>query len=112
MTEPVIDEAVFNEIASLMGDALNSFIETYLENSPKLLAAMKSAIPADDLEAVAHNAHQLKGGSGSIGGMQIFRLAKQMEEDARQLKKNNLGQVLAELEAAYGVLAQELKTRL
>jgi len=112
MTEAVIDEAVFNEVASLMGDALGSFIETYLDNSPKLLAIMKEAIPADDLDAVVHNAHQLKGGSGSIGAMQIFRLANQLEEEARDAKKDNLGHVFAELEVAYEVLEEELKTRL
>jgi len=109
MTEPVIDEAVFDEVAILMGDTLSSFIETYLDNSPKLLAAMKGAIPAGDLEAVVHNAHQLKGGSGSIGGMRVFQLAKELEEDARQAKKDNFARVFAELEAAYGMLAEELK---
>jgi len=109
MTETVIDEAVFNEVASLMGDALSSFLETYLDNSPKLLAAMKEAIPADDLDAVVHNAHQLKGGSGSIGAMLVFRLATQLEEEARGAKKDDLARAFAELEVAYGVLAEELK---
>ena len=112
MTETVIDETVFNEVTSLMGDALSSFLETYLDNSPKLLAAMKEAIPAGDLEAVVHNAHQLKGGSGSIGAMQVFRLAKNLEEDAKIAKKDNLAHVFAGLEVAYEVLAEELKTHL
>jgi len=112
MSEPVLDGPVFNEIAELMGDALGSFIETYLDNSPKLLARMREAIPSGNMDEVVHNAHQLKGGSGSLGAMQIFRLAKQLEEEAREGLEDNLVSVFAELEVAYEALEKELKTHL
>jgi len=112
MSESVIDKLVFDEIAELMGDAMGSFIETYLDNSTKLLAMMSQAIPAGNLDDVVHSAHQLKGGSGSIGAMQIFRLAKQLEEDARADQSDDLSRVFAELEAAYSELAEELKGHL
>ncbi len=112
MTESVLDEHVFNEIAELMGDALGSFITTYLDNSPKLLTEMRNAIPTGDLQAVIHNAHQLKGGSGSIGAMQVFGFSKQLEEDARAGKAENLVSVFAQLEEAYGLLVEKLKVYL
>lgn len=112
MTEPVLDKLVFNEIAGLMGDALGSFIETYLDNSPKLLAGMRAAIPVGNMDEVIHNAHQLKGGSGSMGAMQIFCITKQLEDDARAGDEGNLAGLFAELEAAYAVLEKELKTHL
>ncbi len=112
MIDSTLDKLVFNEIAELMGDSLGSFIETYLDNSPKLLAEMTKAIPKGDLEVLIHNAHQLKGGSGSIGAMQVFQLAKQLEEEARQGVEANLADAFAELEVAYGRLEQELRTYL
>jgi len=112
MTEPALDTRIFNEIADLMGDAIGSFIETYLDNSPKLLAGISKAIPEGDLDAVIHNAHQLKGGSGSMGAMQIFRLAKQLEEEAREGTEDNLAGLFGELEVAYVELEKALKAHL
>lgn len=112
MADSVLDVLVFGEISDLMGDALGSFIETYLDNSPKLLTGMRNAIPAGDIDAVVHNAHQLKGGSGSIGAMEVFRLAKQLEEEAREGTTDNFAALFLELEAAYAELEKELKTYL
>jgi len=112
MTEPVIDKLVFDEIAELMGDSLGEFIETYLGNSPKLIEGMNSALPAGDTDTVIHNAHQLKGGSGSIGAMQVFQYAKRLEEEARDNNLNGLADVLANLNDAYALAEAELRSHL
>ena len=112
MTDTVIDSLVFNEIADLMGDSMNEFIEIYLDNSPTLLNGLSSAVPAGDLDGVIANAHQLKGGSGSIGAMQVFQYAKQLEDDAREGKSGDLESVLAELQAAYEQVETELRAHL
>lgn len=112
MNESVIDPIVFNEMRELMDDALGAFIETYLDNSPKLLQSISQALPEGDLETVFHNAHQLKGGSGSIGAMQVFQLAKEMEEKARGSVADGLESTLAELQSAYSLVEEELKTQL
>jgi len=112
MTEPVIDESVFNEIAELMGDSLGEFIDTYLGNSPKLIEGINTALPAGDTDTVKHNAHQLKGGSGSIGAMQVFHYAKRIEEEAGGANVNDLAGVLASLNDAYALAEAELRTHL
>jgi len=112
MNEPVIDPVVFNEMRELMDDALGAFIETYLDNSPKLLANISQSLPENDLETVFHNAHQLKGGSGSIGAMQVFQLAKEMEEKARDSVSEGLESIFVELQSAYSLVEKELKTHL
>ena len=112
MTESMIDEIVFNEIAELMGDSMTEFIETYLDNSPKLLNDLSRALPAGDMEVVIHCVHQLKGGSGSIGASQVFELARKMEEEARGGVINSLSSDFIELKAAYTQAETELKARL
>lgn len=112
MTEPVIDKLVFNEIADLMGDSLGEFIETYLGNSPKLLEGIGSALPAGDIDTVIHNAHQLKGGSGSIGAMQVFQCAKRLEDEAKVSNVNELTNILVNLNDAYALVEAELRTHL
>ncbi|RDH82742.1 MAG: hypothetical protein DIZ80_10710 [endosymbiont of Galathealinum brachiosum] len=112
MTDAVIDTLVFNEIADLMGDSINEFIEIYLDNSPKLLKGIGIAVPAGDLEGVIANSHQLKGGSGSIGAMQVFHYAKQLEDDARAGESADLASVFVQLETAYEQVEADLRNRL
>jgi len=112
MSEAVIDLVVFNEIADLMGDSMPEFIGTYLENSPKLLKEMSIAVPAGDFDKVSQSAHQLKGGSGSIGAMQVYSYAKQLEAAANEGKLDNLMSLFAQLNVAYVQVEAELKKRL
>ncbi len=111
MTDAVIDTQVFDEIAQLMDDSLGLFIETYLENSPKLLANMSVGLNEGDAEKVMVNAHQLKGGSGSIGAMQVFNFAKQMEEKAKGGMHDDLHGLFTALEVAFTLVDAELKVR-
>lgn len=112
MSEPVIDPIVFSEMQELMEDALEEFIVTYLENSPKLLQEIAKSLPTAELEPIYHNAHQLKGGSGSIGAMQVFQIAKQLEEKARDGQKDDLESLYTELQAAYDRVETELRTHI
>ncbi len=109
MNEPVLDSVVFNEISDLMGDVLGEFIGTYLDNSPRLLEKLDTALLQGDLQGVFHNAHQLKGGSGSIGAMQVFQLAKEIEKQARMDSAEKLEQQVNELRQAFERVAAELK---
>ncbi len=112
MHKPAIDTAVFNKISELMDDSLGDFIETYLQNSPKLLQNINQALTEADLDSIFQNAHQLKGGSGSIGAMRVFQIAKQLEEDAREGSSEGLDDLFASLQSAYEKVAVELKTYL
>lgn len=109
MNETVLDSVVFNEISELMGDSLGEFIDTYLGNSPRLLEELDTALSQGDLQAVFHNAHQLKGGSGSIGAMQVFYLAKEIETQARDGSADQLEKQVSELQQAFERVAVELR---
>ena len=110
MSATAIDPVIFKEISALMEDSLPIFIETYIENTHKLLNELERAIPAEDSDNIFHNAHQLKGGSGSVGAMQVFHIAKQMEDI---IKGDNgaaeMGSLFIELKSAYAAAEAELK---
>jgi HPt (histidine-containing phosphotransfer) domain-containing protein len=113
MSSVVIDPIIFSEISLLMEDSLPIFIETYIENTRKLLESLEQAVPAGDSESVFQNVHQLKGGSGSIGAIQVLQIARKMED---VIKDGNgeaqLGTLFAELKSAYDAAEAELKTHL
>lgn len=112
MSELILDPVVFDEIKDLMDDALGAFIETYLDNSPKLLAGIRQGLTDGNMDLLITQAHQLRGGSGSMGAMQVFQLASQIEEQARAGETDKLESLLEELHLAYEQAAQELKVYL
>ena len=113
MSSVAIDPVIFSEISTLMEDSLPIFIETYIENTHKLLEQLEQAIPAGDSEDIFQNIHQLKGGSGSIGAMQMFQLARQMEDVIKGGSGGvQLSTLLDELKTAYVAAETELKALL
>ena len=110
MTGPAIDLTVFNEIRNLMEDSMGEFIHTYLSNSPKLITGMEQGLANTDAEAIYHNAHQLKGGSGSIGAMKLADIAMEIEKIGRAGSTEGLASLLADLGAEFQRVEQELKT--
>ena len=113
MSATAIDPIIFSEISSLMEDSLPIFIETYIENTHKLLDELEQAILAENSDSIFHNAHQLKGGSGSIGAMQVFQIAKQMEDIIKgDNGDDEMGSLFVELKSAYAAAEAELKALL
>jgi len=113
MSSTAIDPIIFSEVSELMEDSLPIFIETYIKNTHKLLGELEQAIPAEDADNIFNNAHQLKGGSGSIGAMQVFRIAKQMEDIIKDgSREAELGSLFSELKVAYLDAESELKALL
>lgn len=114
MSDSVIDLKTFNEVRDLMGDALPEFIEAFLGNSPGLLESIETALQAADLHNVYLNAHQLKGGSGSIGALQVYQLALQLEQQARAGEADvaSLQPLYQQLQLAYDSAAAELSAHL
>ena len=109
MNDQVLDPAVFAEISELMDDALGEFIATYLGNSPKLIQQIDAGLSAADTDAICHSAHQLKGGSGSIGAMQLFELAQQIEKTSRSGSTDGIDTLLSDLKAEFERVEAALK---
>lgn len=109
MTDQTLDPNVFNELRELMDDALRPFISTYLDNSPKLITNMEQGLADGDADTIKHNAHQLKGGSGSIGALPLFELAKQIEALSGSGSTDGVEVLLRQLKEEYARVESALK---
>ncbi|RLA17619.1 MAG: hypothetical protein DRQ60_01580 [Gammaproteobacteria bacterium] len=76
-----IDLKLFTEMQELMEEEFSPLVETYLEDTPKLLAEINNAVASDsvDLSALASAAHQLKSTSASLGFTDLEKHAETME---------------------------------
>lgn len=112
--EGVIDRTV--ALAGVDGDVefLCALIGIFLENCPRQLNEIKSAIAREDGETVERTARMLRGTVGNFGAREAGRAAQRLEEAAAVRDFTALGEACASLEAeierlkpALGVLRQE-----
>ncbi len=89
-------------------DLLKIVIETYLEESPKLVAAVRAAIDQRDAPKVLLAAHTLKGSLRFFGCDRAFQSAYRLEMMGHQEQLDEAAGTLAELEQLVDQLQPEL----
>lgn len=105
----VIDITTFNELKQMSGeDYINELIDAFLDDAPTMLAAMQTAIAAQDVESFRRNAHSLKSNANTFGAIELGKLAKELEYMARE-NNLNIGNKLDGLSEAFHAAAEELK---
>ena len=101
---PVSEVAPWNKARALQrveGDheLLSDLCRIFLEESPKLLAALQTAIAAGDFESVQKSAHSLKGESGYLEATKLSRTAQQLEGMGRERDLSRAAAVLLVVES-------------
>jgi HPt (histidine-containing phosphotransfer) domain-containing protein len=76
-------------------------IDVFLENTPKLIAAARSAIERKDADAAARAAHTLKGSCSNFGAERLMKAAGALEMAGTQGDVAQLAELLSLLETEY-----------
>ena len=106
---PVIDEKTFDELKQMSGaEFINELIDTFLEDSPKLIEEMESALKANNVDSFRRAAHSLKSNAATFGASELFALAKELEMLGKENKLNETGDRLKALKESYESVRKEL----
>ena len=106
---PVIDEKTFDELKQMSGpEFINELIDTFLDDSPKLIKEMESALKAGNVDSFRRAAHSLKSNAATFGAGELFALAKELEMLAKENRLNDTGDRLKVLEESYESVRTEL----
>jgi len=82
---PLIDQEVLDELRSMLGGEVDRLIDVFLEDTPRLVAALETAASSGpDYAALRDAAHSLKSSSANLGAMSLSAAAKRIEMGARQ----------------------------
>lgn len=85
---PVIDKPTFEELKEISGsDFINELIDAFLDDAPKMINEMQTALDTGDVESFRRNAHSLKSNANTFGALELGALAKELEQMGRE---NNL----------------------
>jgi two-component system sensor histidine kinase/response regulator len=110
----VLDPSALDRIKALQQagkpDILLNLFDQYLENSPRLLNSLKTAVENNNPETVRMAAHSLKSSSANIGAMETFELCKTLETMADMKQTKKAVGLLSEVEKSYESVARELKS--
>ncbi len=101
-----IDHDAIDELLRMVGDDrefLGDLIDTYLEDAPKQLAAMRDAVARQDAAALVRPAHTLKSNSRNLGATELAELCLDLEAQAR---RGDLHGAAERVAAAHAALAQ------
>ena len=78
-----LDYEIVNDLQDLMGSDYQSLIRIYLEDSPKLISQLLSALQNNDCMALISPSHTLKSSSANLGAVTLSKIAMNIERSAR-----------------------------
>jgi CheY-like chemotaxis protein len=87
---------------------LKEIVNLFLEDTPKLLNELRSAIDESDTRKIERAAHTLKGALGNFGVARAVELARDMEKAGRSGELGDLKGPFAELEREITQIIPEL----
>jgi HPt (histidine-containing phosphotransfer) domain-containing protein len=80
MSESAIDPATFAELEESAGaDFVRELVQTFLEEAPVMLKALREAQAAGDADAFRRNAHSLKSNGLTFGALALGAQARALE---------------------------------
>lgn len=102
MSESPINQATLDELVqSTDSDFVKDIIDTFLDDTPKMLGEMNQALTTNDTEAFQRAAHSLKSNSASFGAMRLSAYSKEMEMLGKVGNLAGVADRLAEMAAEF-----------
>ncbi len=74
-------------------------VAAFLQDAPRQLSAIRTALDSGDLPALSRQAHALKGAAANFGGDRVSRAARQLEQAAQEGDQATSRMRVAELQA-------------
>lgn len=109
MTE-AIDLAVYRELQATAGaDFVAELVDTFLQEAPAMLADLRSASGAADVERFRRAAHSLKSNSHTFGATALGAQARALEVNGIGGDAERATAAIDELVATYALAAAALR---
>ncbi len=113
--DSVLDPEIVEQLRALAhaGNAglLDKLQASFARDTPGRLQALRAAVAAGDADAVAFNAHTLKGSAANLGAVQVVHVCGQIESLPTGADAGTAERLLAELDLGAARAQAEL-TRL
>jgi len=103
-----IDKTTITQLREDLGGDFKELLDIFLEDSPKLISAIKEAVKALDMNGVNMGAHTLKSSSGNMGAKNLFDYCKTLEGLGKSEIKDGMVEELEKIEHEYSLVREFL----
>lgn len=107
-----VNSDILAALREVMENGFSHLVGIFLQETPKLLDAVREGIAAGNIESVHRNAHSIKSSSASLGALGLSELARSLETLARGGSLDGAaalaGQMRAELVRVEEALRHEI----
>ncbi|HMG57198.1 MAG TPA: response regulator, partial [Kofleriaceae bacterium] len=112
----VLDRGVLDRIRAIQRperpDLVRRVLTIYLERSPVQVQAIHDAAAAGDRQQLVRAAHDLKGGSGNLGLLQVADLLARIEQAAKQDRLAEIGPLVTQLPILHAAALSAVRAEL
>ncbi len=109
---PMLNEETLDELEAMIGSGVAKIIAAFLDNTPRLIAQLKTAAEVPDLALLRELAHSLKSSSANLGADALSEAAKRIELGARQHTLERPAAAVAVVVAEYERVRPALLARM
>jgi HPt (histidine-containing phosphotransfer) domain-containing protein len=107
-----LDRAALDKLLALVGGEqalLVELIDSYLQDTPPLLAALRRCLGEDNAAGLRQAAHPLKSSSRDFGALRLSELAKQLEEMGKAGTLDGAAALVDQVETEYPLVKAALE---
>ncbi len=107
----ILDQDALDGLLAMVGDDpefVDELVDAYLDDAPRLVEQIRTAISSGVAADVVRPAHTLKGSSASIGAREVEGVSRTIEERSRAEVMDGLGALADDLDAAVRRLVDVL----
>ncbi len=105
--------AVLDELVSNLGESgmqtLKDMIDYFLQNTPQVLAELRSAADQRSMEPIVRIAHMLRSSSATLGALELAQLCSNLEQAARLHEWATIDGLLEQSEAELEAVTTALR---
>ena len=109
----VLDPGVVERLRQLTPpgepDVLAEIFQLFLNEVPKRIDALRSAVRSGDAVTVQRTAHSLKGSSGNIGARAMSEVCRQLDDRAKSGDAARLHLLVEAVEVEYRKVESEIR---
>ena len=107
--DPAALASFAKELGSSAAEIVAEIIETFLHDTPELIAGMRAAVAADDALVLDRAAHTLKSSSATVGAMRLSTHCRAVEEGARAGRAAVLSDAVDDVAAEFERVRMEFE---
>jgi HPt (histidine-containing phosphotransfer) domain-containing protein len=108
----VLDAAAFEALVEMVGgdpEFVAEMIDTYLDETPTLIAGMRSSVDAGNSAELRRAAHSLKSNSATFGAMALADICQRLEELGKSGVVDGVDTLVAQCATEYDRVEQALR---